>query len=345
MIILGAGASYDSYSSFPPNKDTQDEARPPLADQLFEDRKHFNVLLHKFHECQDILPTLRASGKNYSLEAILGKRSEQAKTWLKGKQQLMAVRYYIEAAIEHCEFEWGKVHFGATNQRALLNHIERWRAHHNKEVAIVTFNYDTLIEHALEACLRYSIRTLDDYMLLEHYRLFKLHGSVSWGYITQCNLSSSDLRQAEVVTRMIIEYGSEITAGVRIYEDNIQMKASAPELLRQGRVLSPAIAIPVKSKNSFVCPKAHVDTLQQIIPGVTKVIVIGWRAQEEHFLKLLRDLPGNIAILVVAKDSDDVKQTSDSLKIHGVSGTYKTAKHGFTDLLEDEEILDRFLWT
>ena len=76
-----------------------------------------------------------------------------------------------------------------------------------------------------------------------------------------------------------------------------------------------------------------------------KIIVIGWRAQEQHFLELLTHLPDNISILVVAQGPTDVQQTSEALQRHGVKGAYSTAKHGFSRFLEDEELLDGFLWT
>lgn len=51
----------------------------------------------------------------------------------------------------------------------------------------------------------------------------------------------------------------------------------------------PAIAIPVEKKRGFECPHHLLDELISLLPQVTKILVIGWRATEAHFLYLLRD--------------------------------------------------------
>jgi hypothetical protein len=37
----------------------------------------------------------------------------------------------------------------------------------------------------------------------------------------------------------------------------------------------------------FECPTDHIGTLESYIPRVSKIITIGWRRAEQHFLKLL----------------------------------------------------------
>jgi hypothetical protein len=49
----------------------------------------------------------------------------------------------------------------------------------------------------------------------------------------------------------------------------------------------PAIAIPVEKKHSFECPPHMLEELVALLPQITKILVIGWRATEEHFLALL----------------------------------------------------------
>lgn len=54
-----------------------------------------------------------------------------------------------------------------------------------------------------------------------------------------------------------------------------------------GRAAFPAIAIPVEKKQTFQCPQHMIDELTALLPKVTKIFVIGWRATEDHFLELL----------------------------------------------------------
>jgi hypothetical protein len=56
-----------------------------------------------------------------------------------------------------------------------------------------------------------------------------------------------------------------------------------------GIPLVPAIAIPVETKTEFECPESHLDCLREMVDSVTKLLIIGWRGAENHFLRLLRD--------------------------------------------------------
>lgn len=346
MIILGAGASYDSYSSNKPPKPLQRKpkvlSRPPLADELFEDRPQFNELLKKFSPCQEILPQLRAQSKKKSLEGYLERLREEAKTYLRASQQLMAVKYYIQGAVEHCESSWRSVHQGATNHRALLNRVERWRTRHNESVAIVTFNYDTLMEEALGRRLKYTFQHLNDYIRRPDYKLFKLHGSVDWGHRTHCALQEHEYSSPLIIQQHIIDKVN--SSGTHIYSDQYEIKSAESALKKQGFVLSPAIAIPVKNKDFFECPKDHVELLKAEIPKANKIIAIGWRAQEQHFTEYLKALSDKPRVLVVGGNQADVTQTIDGLMAAGAKGNYTKYPGGFSLLLENDEMLDKFLW-
>ncbi len=98
MVILGAGASYDSAPSFPVHfKNTR--ARPPLADQLFDDeRTIFRSIITKYPQCHPIVPNLRTRhGK--SLEDVLQNFQAEADSYPARVSQLLAVRYYIREAV------------------------------------------------------------------------------------------------------------------------------------------------------------------------------------------------------------------------------------------------------
>src|SRR5207244_6413216 len=55
-----------------------------------------------------------------------------------------------------------------------------------------------------------------------------------------------------------------------------------------GKPAFPAIAIPVETKRSFECPAEMLEGLVELLPFVSKLLIIGWRATEAHFLSLLK---------------------------------------------------------
>ncbi len=58
MVVFGAGASYDSFYSLPPELGHED-SRIPLAKDLFSDRAEFTSVAQTYKQCQPILSRLR----------------------------------------------------------------------------------------------------------------------------------------------------------------------------------------------------------------------------------------------------------------------------------------------
>ena len=56
-----------------------------------------------------------------------------------------------------------------------------------------------------------------------------------------------------------------------------------------GRSFFQLLRSPSKKKSQFECPSDHFEALRARLPRVRKVLVIGWRAMEDHFLKLLSE--------------------------------------------------------
>jgi hypothetical protein len=111
----------------------------------------------------------------------------------------------------------------------------------------------------------------------------------------------------------------------------------------------PAIAVPVENKNNFSCPPEHLDALAKVIPKVTKIVAIGWRATEKHFLKMLHTrlsgLPEDVDLMVVSGDQKGMAETTNNLAIGSPNMQRKRALRdaGFTDLIKNISHLDRFL--
>jgi hypothetical protein len=279
MVIFGAGASYDSSPTYtpgmaPPTASADDHHndfnRPPLAKDLFANRPLFNEALNAFPECKTIVPILRdpavTTGRK-SIETLLREFEQQAEKFERGQRELMAIRRYLQRAIAETTSLWlePRLTNGITNYRYLLREIERTHRDEQKP-CLVTFNYDTLIEHALEA-LGLPIAHMDDYTRrAPFFRLFKLHGSVNWGRELENQFPKTELQPSD------------------------RFALCDPSTMRSphvGHTLFPAIAIPVEKKRSFECPPQMLEELADLLPHVKKILVIGWRATEEHFLAML----------------------------------------------------------
>jgi hypothetical protein len=337
MVIFGAGASFDSTSTYPPgakvlggNMDNNFH-RPPLANELFENRPLFAQAIDRFPECRPIVPRLR-NLEERSIETVLENIQGEAEAYVRAKQELAAVRCYLHRVITETENEWQVVIRHITNYLTLLREIER--THPKEPVCLVTFNYDTLLEDAL---LHFGLHidAMFDYTQKHaFYRVFKLHGSINWARQVEPEIvSKSD--DPDTTLRRLIQRVAElrITDGYIFSRDRVMG-------IVQGKLAFPAIAIPVETKRSFECPPSQLEELVALLPKVSKMLVIGWRATEAHFLALLGNRltglrPGVRLHVVAANDgeAEDIKVRICRALLNNPPSLPSVDPGGFTDFI------------
>jgi len=277
MVIFGAGASHDSDSDRPPATHATYAHRPPLASTLFAPT--FGEWAHRYPQSQGLMPRLRTASPR--IEEELEKIREEAKTQPPMRRQLAAIRYYLQGVIQSTSTGWYKdTNGGVTNYVRLLQRVEAWRSAHNERVCLVTFNYDTLLERACTgAGLGLRLANINEYVENEGYWVIRLHGSVDWFYYQSGQSTPSD-------QELIEKSGIGLTLG------NLVRIPGWDGPTPTGHF--PAVAIPTQSKagSDFICPVDHIEVLESALRSMTKLLVVGWRGQEQHFYELWHILPG-----------------------------------------------------
>lgn len=239
--------------------------------------------------------------------------------------QLAAVRHYLQFIIFECENAWANVHKGVTNYVTLLDEIESQRKQ-TESVCLVTFNYDTMLEQALPT-VGVKIAEIDDYVT-QNYRLIKLHGSVSWGRQVASPMNMGLMNEWAVANELI-----KNAKDLRM-TDEYRMVTSRPIGKSDELPLIPALAIPVVNKQEYECPKLHLEVLDSCLPQITKLLVVGWRASEQHFLqRLALGLKHELQVMVVSGSPADAEETINNLAVARmrVIGRYQKAEAGFSD--------------
>ncbi len=290
MVVFGAGASHDSLADYPPWSGQYQEfhelnmpyyeleqRRPPLAAQLFD--KRFAGLFPRFRECLGLFPQLRRAAGSRGIEQTLAELVEQSADDFVIRQQVVELRFYLKDVITSIANPWRESTKGADNYAELLDHIDRWRRRTGQQVALVTFNYDVLLDQAV-ATLPYAssgFSGMSDYISHDEYKLLKLHGSTDWLRLVDGLERKRDDSYADV---LLFARDHTIPA-----EGGI-LTAHEVASTRQRWADIPAIAIPVQEKSTFEAPRAHLEMLGKCIDATTDLIVIGWRGMETHFLEL-----------------------------------------------------------
>ncbi len=341
MVVFGAGASYDSVPSRPPNdlKFLRDSLpyRPPLANELFGDGPQFVSAVSSFPTIQPVIPRLQRIPEGGSVEAELERLQAEAADDPERQRQLAGIRYYLHYLIWDFTQHWeGEVARGVTNYKTLFDDIRRWRRG-GHWVCLVTFNYDKLLESALPS-LGLEIRSLSDYIAADDLKVIKVHGSANWAREVETPIDDlANLNTWQVAYRLI-DAAPELRVSQRY-----KMVTDWPIGKEGNTVLFPALAIPLETKRNFECPQEHLDTLQACLPQVTELLVIGWKAMDQPFLRLLREgLPQRPKVMVVAGSQRGAEQVVQRLQEAIVGGDYSVSNGGFTEFVLRREV-DGFL--
>jgi hypothetical protein len=331
LVVLGAGASHDSVDLRKHGAlDTTNQ--PPLADQLFDPR--FAPFARLFPQLSGIVDRLRDLPDGRTLEAVLEALEDEAAEYPNRFAQLTAVKFYLQHVLMSCGNGWNAAAHGATNYAALFDRIDAWRHKTSESVAIVTFNYDLMVEHSLSGLFGTQFNQIDDWVAGPHFFLFKLHGSVNW--IHPVALPN---HPDPPTVREIIEAGRDDL----LVSQHLRRIDNPGDLDSPGDVY-PALAIPLLTKNAFECPANHLEHLEQQLSDVNRVLVVGWRGTETSFLDLWReriDADGVRRFLFVAETDDAARTTTGNISNAGIRlVNVQEIGGGFSNLFADSTVED-----
>jgi hypothetical protein len=329
LVILGAGASYDSAPSRPTHDGNYSNLpnRPPLANELFADRQYFGDVMQKYHHCLPIVTRLRHNWDRIPVELELQALQASAIAYPERHRQLAAVRYYLQDILWNCASNWLRETQNISNYRTLVDDIEQWQKPGEK-VCFVTFNYDTLLDESLRYA-GYHFADLSAYIARDLI-LVKLHGSVNWARIVNTPLDDLlGLDKVDLARQLIERY-----TNLDISKTFVMIDEPAPRP-RNKKVVFPALAIPVEAKLDFECPPEHVEAMEAFIPEVRKILIIGWRATEQPFLEILKRGLGhaNPHIMVVNGTIKEAEAAASNLQRSGFPAHYSLVGGGFTKFI------------
>lgn len=344
MVILGAGASYDSVPEYPPPPATRAfgrerfESRPPLANELFLNTGLFKRSIDRFPDCHHIVPYLRDLPEDESVEQALEKLQAEAPRDSERYRQLAAIQYYLQFVIYECVNQWRGDAGPITNYKTLLDQLRRSRQH-GEPVCVVTFNYDCMIEDAL-ATVGVPINEIEGYIANDKFKIFKLHGSTNWA-------REVDAKTDLIGPRDQWQVGEEIRRQIGVVEisGRYRIVEGQTPISQIDRIpLFPAIAVPFETGKSFECPQDHLDCLKAILPDTRKALVIGWRGAEQHFLQLLKESFVNkiVPTLAVAESKAAADSTFEQFRRAKIPVTPEFASNGFSEFIVSRQA-EKFL--
>lgn len=348
MVILGAGASYDSDPASPPPPARQDPNkalwRPPLAAGLFDQR--FSRIAGTFRACQPLYQPLREAD---NIEEELERMFAKIDTLPHYRRYLFQLRDYIQYVLHSVTYGWTSSTQRTTNYVTLFSAVRDWVVPQKERACFVTFNYDTLLDQAWEDTLGCSLQTMNSYVPTDEsssvsapFALIKLHGSINWWRLVRNVLPGPII---DSVDNLLWTNEYEVNSGYLASTEPPGLRAPEPNT-----AYVPAISIPTATKtdSSFECPPEHMAALKRALPDVTHLLTIGWRGREQHLLKLWKEVlppdgsasfpPGLKRMLIVAGKPEEAREVQETLRDDGAitCADVRHAGAGFSDFLRSD---------
>lgn len=349
LIILGAGASWDCVpgglgSDKVVNADglpglPLGAVRPPLTQRLAAPEPLQNQVLDKWPQARPVVDHLRRSLTTHLLPtnqhgaltletALRDYRDSEAKV-PEVERHIVATRFYLRDLLWACTdyMHSPDLTGGVTNQLTLLGKALGWAGGGKRCVVVVSFNYDLIVERAMASLWGFDTGNLAAYLAHDRVILLKPHGSVQWQWPVDHELG----RQANSFFSLDGADHSEgsYDLGRRSIDlalsDGIDkeglttIKYAAHQWPKNGRSVPagiPALGLPLAGKEpaDLVWPQEQENTFRALAGRVSRILTIGWRAEEPHFLDLLTPLPRSDArVVVVARDGGEATAIRDIL--------------------------------
>lgn len=289
LIILGAGASYDSidieqYSGT--KKSNLERYRPPLTNELFShSREIFQNILDKYGRVNSLAGGVlsRLADGKFTFEEILQGFLDDHREGTENRQErvireLISLNYYLSDLFT----EISNVFFEGDN-----NYIRVINEMHNRLIKayVINFNYDLIFERSASK----DLSNLDSYISGD-VKILKIHGACNWVY-EPATIMANTYYDAESYFADNADQFFNFFAGKNIIIDK---PAYYLKMVKGGfgentyHAFMPALALPLNKKSQAVCPKNHIDEFERNIELFDRVVIIGWRGTDDFITNKLK---------------------------------------------------------
>lgn len=329
MFVFGAGASANCVYGSDKAAFEIDNLRPPLGPALFEKRFKDYYIRYKgvkqsLHFLQDEKPDVEElferEWKNISKENNQAVMSRH-----------INIQYYLQEVLRDATKKVTDEYYSKNLYAKMANKLQKiysasvkniYGRRSSRKFAFVSFNQDTILETFLEEQFKYPLNTMDDYVNINEspFCIFKPHGSWNWGWKfpetklfngnTADWLFENNINFFQLYFKLLGDHISMIDwstwgheASMNKYElgkytiDKSQLRIIGNEDINN---YYPSLLLPYKDKDEFTMPLRHYYNMAHYLPHIETLVIIGWKANEDAFNRLLFQKASKISKIVIA---------------------------------------------
>jgi hypothetical protein len=328
MFVFGAGAS--AYCTFGEGIDKlrSSKLRPPAGFEIFN--SIYDDILDGYKGANSIVPLFESRGND--IEACLEQEWQDIANAYNPSITAthINIQYFLRDLFckisEHVIQKHHRYNLYALFARKLQTYLS---SNTNEHVGIVSFNYDTILDHYLEDRFRIQFNTLSDYTDSQEtgFSLFKPHGSCNWGWSFdgKFRFKNEDINHANISQYL---YDNKITpAGVyynllggneMINRSSYGVEMHGKEIGRYGpnknrikvaaadEMVFPALLMPYRDKDEFILRYNQQILLELWIDKIEELILIGWKGNEYLFNEKLKNKASHLKKVTIVNPEPDV---------------------------------------
>jgi hypothetical protein len=290
MVIIGAGASYDSIYRYFEGADTS--FRPPLGNEILDPRPAFREILRSYPGAQAYMAQVNALN---DVETFFQQQWEMLKNH-RSDETLAAfinLQYCLQDLFIKISNNYANQ--GLNNYDVLVKWAHDFSTKTNEEVLFVSFNYDLFIEKAFR-----KIYWDDKMFQMSEYcsyplKLIKPHGSCNW--VKEFKEKGTPFQMVQhrlfKTKANLFEINNNLKDEILINERNGQFHKpvkSEPYGDEEKTIeYFPQILIPMKDKDEFILPPDQKKYLNNNLRKIDDILIIGWKGNEFEFQELLKN--------------------------------------------------------
>jgi hypothetical protein len=310
VVILGAGASYDSIHTFHSNDQAKEAMRwrPPLARELFDTRDEFLEILKHYDGAQafasEIIAGANLEQKMQEVKYTIDKTNDP-----RLKAQFINTTFYLHHLLFRVSLFYPTA--GSCNYEVLMRWAYSYCLNTGEDVCFITFNYDILLERAFEKIILrpQTISSIDDY-IAHRVKIIKPHGSCNW-VKKLTDISAHDGHEEPTIAKMLYrnldshlnkKKQLEQSPKIRINNGPNMLRDTYDESSKAYSHYFPQISIPLIDKTDFLIPSSHRKVLEGSLTKAKDLLLIGWRGAEIKFQELLKKHVGQRPVKVTLID-------------------------------------------
>lgn len=338
MFVFGAGASSNCVFGNQIQRFKESVLCPPLGPDLFHHR--FDSTIKNYKGAKLSIPGFEAKGND--IELCL----EDEWTTIKNSYSpnLTArhtnLQFYLADLFRQVSHDVTSNHYRTNIYSLFATKLHDYLAKKsNERIALVSFNYDTILEYFLKEAFRIEFKTLKDYIDwgTRQVVLFKPHGSCNWGWKfktqeftqNQLNIATSlydtNKQPFEIyyellgdLNEMVYAYstGLERTTGANNSHGRFSVNKDKIEIFDESQYgYLPALLMPYKDKDEFVMPYNHHHALRFYANEMEELYLIGWKGNEEVFNRLIALHAKNLKKIVIVNPNNQEVVTNMSQQL------------------------------